>query len=130
MILGFRQILLLVLGGGIGTIIRYFVQQLLVRNSHSGLPYGTMFANLSGCLLIGLFYGIISRCPWLDKDSIRLFIITGLCGGYTTFSSFSIDGIMMLERGEILQFIIYTTVSVVFGLLLCWLGISISKILL
>ena len=76
--------------------------------------------NILGCLLIGLFYQYSER--WGLSTEARLLLTTGLCGGFTTFSTFSGEGIRLMESGQVLSAILYTTASIVLGFLLFYLG--------
>jgi len=89
---------------------------------------GTLLVNITGCLLIGFFvfyfteerYGVASL-PW------RLFLVTGLCGGYTTFSSFSLENMALIENRHILTFLAYTFASLAFGFLATYAGIVVAR---
>lgn len=104
------------IGGGIGSMLRYAVQWLVSRHTNIIFPAGTFIVNITGCFLIGLFYALAAKGNMLSTE-FRLFLITGLCGGYTTFSSFSYENIELLKQAHYLQFALYTGLSVVLGLL-------------
>ena len=104
------------IGGGIGSMLRYAVQWLVSRHTPIVFPAGTFIVNITGCFLIGLFYALAAKGNMLSTE-LRLFLITGLCGGYTTFSSFSYENIELLKQAHYLQFALYTGLSVVLGLL-------------
>lgn len=113
------NILLVGLAGGMGTIIRFLIQ----KNLNTSFPLGTLVVNLTGCFLIGLAWGFFSRN---FNEQKQLIIITGFCGGFTTFSSFTAEGIQMLLDNRWLNFIIYTLVSVAAGLAATFIGFKIS----
>lgn len=127
-----RELLLVFLGGGIGSVLRFsikLVQTHLGLNPISTLgqtifPWPTMTANVLGCLLIGFFYSLSSRTGM--SPEVRLFLTTGLCGGFTTFSTFSSEGIDLLRGGHLGIFAIYFCLTLAFGLgavlLGAWLG--------
>lgn len=109
------------LGGALGATLRYVIGLGLEQRLGSGFPYGTLAVNLVGCLLIGLVAASFSaasgaREPW------RLFIVVGCLGGFTTFSSFGLDTLRLLESGQLGQATVYVLVSNLGGLALCWLG--------
>lgn len=116
----FRQLIFIGIGGGIGSMLRYLVQWSVSRHVTMVFPMGTFLVNITGCFLIGLFYALASRNNMLNFEW-RLFLITGLCGGYTTFSSFSYENIALLKNGHYLQFLLYTGLSIFAGLL-CTIG--------
>ena len=119
-------LLLIGAGGAIGSVCRYLATLFVTRFVTVPFPMGTFLVNISGCFLIGLFYGIAARYAWLNLEW-RLFLITGICGGYTTFSSFSFESISLLRQGDYGYFFTYVTGSVVLGLLATVGGMSLVK---
>lgn len=118
---------------GAGSFIGGIARFLLSRAIHSwwapaGFPAGTFTVNILGCLLIGIFYGISERYGILSSD-MRLFLTVGLCGGFTTFSTFAYESLGMLNSGNMLNFVIYPTLSFVAGLLSAYFGNLIIRIL-
>ena len=116
----FNNILLVGLGGAAGSILRYLCQRSLNLN----FPYGTLLVNISGCLLIGLLWGLFTR--HIDEQR-RLLLVTGFCGGFTTFSTFTYEGVQMLMENRWVIFALYTTLSIVLGLLATYLGYKITS---
>jgi CrcB protein len=114
------------LGGGIGSILRYLMQVFVSRQLPVLFPWGTFLVNCSGCFLIGLLYALSTRYSWLTAEW-RIFLITGLCGGYTTFSSFSYESISLFKEGAYTYFLLYTVLSVLLGLLATVAGVAIFK---
>ena len=111
-----KPLLIIGLGGGIGSIFRYLVQIYIGRSITQAFPLGTLLVNISGCLIIGLLYGFSAKYTAITVEW-RLFLVTGLCGGYTTFSSFSYESISLFKQGNYTYFILYTSLSFVLGLL-------------
>lgn len=100
------------MGGFIGSIARYGLQQLMYRWMPVAFPLGTLSVNVLGSFLIGLFYGMAHRGNWLN-DEWRSFLIIGICGGFTTFSTFSFETSTLLRDGHYLNAFSYILSSVV-----------------
>ena len=92
----------------------------------TAFPYGTFAVNIVGCLAIGLVYGLAERFEWFSAD-LRLFLATGFCGGFTTFSSFAYENIELLQDKDYLTFGAYSALSVALGLGAAVLGLSLAK---
>ncbi len=122
----FRSILAIAIGGALGSVARFLCQKLVYESSPHTFPFGTLVVNLLGCLLIGLFFGWFDRVNWLSPEW-RLFLTTGFCGGFTTFSTFALENMTLLKSGHIAYFIIYTACSVVLGIGLTFSGIALLK---
>lgn len=114
------------LGGGIGSVFRYLLTLWTNRQLTTAFPTGTFAVNITGCFLIGLLYGIAIRYSWLNAEW-RLFLITGICGGYTTFSSFSYEAVGLIRVGNYGYFLLYVTGSVVLGLLATMSGTALMR---
>ena len=103
------------IGGGTGSALRYFIQLLMhERIVPYHFPWATFTVNLLGSFLIGLFYALSERFPL--PFEVRLFLTTGLCGGFTTFSTFSSDGVGLLKGEFYGAFVLYTLLSIGIGL--------------
>lgn len=111
-----RSLLAVAIGGGIGSALRYAVSRIVQANAPGGtFPWATLTVNVAGCLLIGLFYGLAARGS-LGGDTMKLMLATGLCGGFTTFSTFSNEGLMLMRGDNALMALLYVAASVVAGL--------------
>ncbi|MBN8786071.1 MAG: fluoride efflux transporter CrcB [Terrimonas sp.] len=121
-----RAIIFIWLGGGFGSVLRYLVQLGTSKLFTVTFPAGTFIVNISGCFVIGLLYGLATKYAALTMEW-RLFLITGICGGYTTFSSFSYEGISLFRQENYTYFILYTVLSVVVGLLSTFYGMTVVK---
>jgi len=108
-------------GGGLGAVCRYLASLALLRGASHGFPLGTLAVNLLGCLLIGLWAGLAARHAWLNGEA-RLFLVTGVLGGFTTFSAFGLEALQLLRRGDFALAGLYVGTSVVLGLGLVFLG--------
>ncbi len=122
-----RVFLLVGAGGFLGSIARYLVAIWLTDHFPSAFPYGTFAVNILGCLLIGIIFGLGQRFEWLTPELI-LFLATGFCGGFTTFSSFSLENLNLLQNSNYLSFGIYAISSFTIGILAVFGGISLTKI--
>ena len=121
-----KSYLIVGLGGAAGSMLRYGVQRLFNIQNAAAFPTGTLLVNISGCFLIGVLWGIVSRSlSW--NEEMKLLLMTGFCGGFTTFSAFTVEGIGLLKESKTSLFMIYLTASVVGGLLATFIGIRIAK---
>jgi fluoride exporter len=121
-----KLIFYIFLGGGIGSVCRYLLTLWVNRQLTTAFPAGTFVVNITGCLLIGVLYGIAIRYSWFNAEW-RLFLITGICGGYTTFSAFSYEAVGLLREGNYVYFLLYVTLSVVLGLLATFCGTAVMR---
>lgn len=122
-----HSILLVGIGGAIGSLARFGIGVLVMRLVATTFPLGTLLINISGSFAMGLVMGLLSRYapPWME--AARLFLAVGILGGYTTFSSFSLDVINLLERGEVLPALAYVTLSVAVSIIALYLGLLITR---
>lgn len=123
-----KNILLIGLGGGIGSVARYLCQKWFAENIQHPFPWGTFVVNVIGCFLIGLIYAISEKTTFFSPQT-RLLLITGLCGGFTTFSAFAFENMSFLRSGDTLYFLIYTIASVLLGIIAVFAGIGLIKLL-
>jgi CrcB protein len=121
-----KNFLIVGVGGATGSMLRYAVQKVFNIHSAAAFPTGTLLVNIAGCFLIGILWSIVSRSlSW--NEEMKLLLMTGFCGGFTTFSAFTLEGIGLLKESKTSLFIIYLTASVVGGLLATFIGIRIAK---
>lgn len=107
--------LLVFVGGGLGAVLRHGVNRLAFLTWGAAFPVGTMIVNVVGSLIMGLLIGIFAAYPAISQPA-RLFLTTGLLGGFTTFSAFSLDALTLYERGQIGLALAYVAASVVLSL--------------
>lgn len=120
-------LLLIFIGCGLGGLLRYGVSNSIHLLISSDFPYGTLIVNVSGSLLMGfLFVLILERFSGIGP-ALRAFLLIGLLGGYTTFSSFSIETINLIESGKILSSFLNIFLSTFLCLGAAWLGITLGK---
>jgi fluoride exporter len=123
-----KSIMIVGLGGFIGTVARFLISRYFQVNVTSVFPWSTFVVNIFGCLLIGIIYGISEKSEVLNPE-IRLFLTVGICGGFTTFSTFSNDSFMLIREQEWLRFAIYTSLSIFIGLMAVYVGRFIIKLI-
>lgn len=116
-----KSILIVGLGGFIGTVARFLISRYFQENVASVFPWGTFVVNIIGCLLIGLIYGISEKSEFINPE-VRLFLTVGICGGFTTFSTLSNDAFLLLRQQEWIRFAFYTSFSFFLGLLAVYAG--------
>ncbi|MEO7924394.1 MAG: fluoride efflux transporter CrcB [Chitinophagaceae bacterium] len=125
-----KNILLVGLGGGIGSIARYSIQRWFASNYSYTFPWGTFAVNITGCFLIGIFWGLSFSS--FDNNAPmeiggKLFLMTGLCGGFTTFSAFTLEGIGLIKEQKLALFFLYAATSVILGLLATYAGMKLIR---
>ena len=120
-----KSFLLVFLGGGLGSGLRYLVT--ITMNQYSKvLPFGTFTVNMLGCLLIGLILGYAQRENTLTSNQ-ALLLATGFCGGFTTFSAFANENLELIKNGELFNFSVYTIGSVLIGILAVFIGFYLTN---
>ncbi len=116
-----KNILLVALGGSLGSVARYLSHKYISSFSSHPFPTGTLLVNIIGCLLIGVFYGLSVKQNFLNPE-LRLLLMTGFCGGFTTFSAFTLEGMNLLHQQRVFLFLLYFAASVFIGLAATFLG--------
>lgn len=120
-----KLILMIGIGGFIGTISRYLISVLIQNKFLSTYPWGTFTVNIMGCFLIGIIYALSDKGNF--SVEWRLFLATGIMGGFTTFSSFSNETVSMLRDAQYGNALLYVGSSVLLGLLATFCGIVLIK---
>lgn len=123
-----KEILLIGMGGFAGSVARYFVSKLNLSIDFYSIPLGTLTVNVAGSLLLGFLTGLAERSILMNVE-MRLFLMIGLCGGFTTFSTFSGENLMLMRNGQFLAVLGYSGISIFLGFLAVYLGYILTKLL-
>ena len=122
-----KEIIVVFIGGGIGSILRFLFNKIEIV-SENNFPYSTFIYNFLGCFILGLVLGYFIKSE--NPNSVMfVFLTVGLCGGFTTFSSFSYENLQLLQNGEILTFLIYLLGSLMVGIISVYVVMLIFKTL-
>jgi CrcB protein len=121
-----KTILYIAIGGAIGSVLRYLTTVLVSKFWSNQFPLATFITNVIGCFLIGLFIGILAKNNMTDSQ-LKWFLVTGFCGGYTTFSAFGMENFNLLQNTNSLIAFGYMALSILLGLFAVWLGLLLSK---
>ncbi len=122
-----KSLILVGTGGFIGSVSRFLASKYFQGFMLSSFPWGTFIVNVTGCFLIGFLYGLSERGGFLTSEW-RLLLAVGFCGGYTTFSTFAQENLVLIRDGELFYFLLYTGLSVFVGLTATYLGNILTKI--
>ena len=123
-----EKIIAIALGGGLGAVGRYLVMLAAGEYHTESLPLGTLMANLLGCLLIGIFWSLFDRIQ--ISNEFRLFLFTGVFGGFTTFSTYARETVQLFKTGEHIQAFSYLILSNFLGLSMVAIGFLLTHKLL
>ena len=120
-----KEIIAVFIGGGIGSSLRYLINKFSFITATS-FPYSTFITNIIGCFVLGLTLGYFTKSN--NQNSLMfVFLTIGVCGGFTTFSTFSNEGLTLINNGNYLTFLIYTMISIILGVLAVYFGTIIYK---
>lgn len=118
-----NNLLLVGIGGFLGSIARYLLGGLILHHTaQERFPWSTFAVNVLGCMVIGVLAGLADR-QGLFGPGTRLFLFTGVLGGFTTFSAFGLEAMVLVRRGELLVASLYACASVIVGITAVWLGL-------
>lgn len=123
-----KKIILIGLGGFVGSVFRFFVSRLNLSVDILSIPIGTLLVNIIGSFLIGFLTGIADKSAILTVEW-RMFLMVGLCGGFTTFSTFTSENLTLMHSGQIASVLFYTGLSITLGFIAVFLGYITSNIL-
>ncbi|RZK02587.1 MAG: fluoride efflux transporter CrcB [Flavobacterium sp.] len=121
-----KTLLIIGLGGAIGSMLRYLTSLFVARFWENHFPLATFITNVIGCFLIGLFIGFLEKQQLANSD-LKWFLITGFCGGYTTFSTFGYENFNLLQNQNMGIAFAYIASSVIIGLMAVWFGLFVAK---
>ncbi len=122
----FKTILYVAIGGAIGSVLRFITTILVSKFWSNQFPLATFIANVIGCFLIGLFIGILTKNE-LNDSNLKWLLVTGFCGGFTTFSAFGMENYTLFQNNNSLLAFGYIGLSIILGLFAIWFGLFISK---
>ncbi len=123
-----KQLLIIGLGGFIGSILRFLLSRLNLTIHFFSIPVGTFLVNITGSLIIGFLVGIASKSEIINVN-FHLFLMVGICGGFTTFSSFTLENMTLIQNGQYLSAFIYITASIIIGLVAVFGGYFLSNLM-
>ena len=121
-----RAVLLVALGGAVGSVLRYLSSAAVNKYVQSSFPWATFAVNVVGCFLIGLLMGFFIKQPTQD-DGMKWLLVTGFCGGLTTFSAFAHENVALFQTQQYGTAFLYTVASVILGMLAVWLGLLLTR---
>ncbi len=123
-----KSVVVIALGSAIGGICRYSAQFYFAKMCPLNFPVGTFLVNIVGCFCIGIFYALSEKLNLITPEW-RLFLVTGFCGGFTTFSAFAFENLNLLQTGNYINFGLYTAGSIIFGIVAVFFGMQLIKLI-
>jgi CrcB protein len=121
-----KQVLFVGLGGAAGSVLRYLANVITMKYYAASFPLATFIVNVVGCFIAGLIFGLVSQ-ETTEAQNLKLLLITGFCGGFTTFSAFALENARLMNSGNTTTAVLYTVASIVAGLLAVWIGLLITR---
>ena len=121
-----KTILYIAFGGAIGSILRFLTSIFVAKFWQNHFPLATFLTNVVGCFLIGIFIGYLDKNNLTDSN-LKWFLITGFCGGFTTFSTFGLENFNLFQSNNSFLAFAYIASSIIAGLFAVWLGLFLSK---
>lgn len=122
----FKIILIIGSGSFLGGVARFLASRYIQNTLISAFPFATFLVNITGCLLIGIFFGLSERGNLINTEW-KMFLTVGFCGGFTTFSAFANENLVLWKDGNFLYVALYSGFSVFLGILATYLGNMITK---
>ena len=122
----FKTIFYIAIGGAIGSVLRYLTSVFVNKYWANQFPLATLLTNVLGCLIIGVLIGVLEKNN-LANSNLKWFLITGFCGGYTTFSTFGYENYSLFQSNNSLLAFGYIALSILLGIFAVWLGLFIAK---
>ncbi len=116
-----KNMVMVALGGSVGAVARFLSTKYISSFFPQSFHWGTFIVNIVGCFLVGLFYSFSIRQSYFTPE-LRLLLLTGFCGGFTTFSAFTLEGMNLLNEQRVLSFLLYFAASILVGLAATFLG--------
>ena len=121
-----KNILLVAIGGAAGSVARFISNKYVSPLFDNPFPLGTFLVNIAGCFIIGILYGISVKHQLLTKE-VQLLLMTGFCGGFTTFSAFTLEGMVLMQEQRLITFFLYFALSVIVGLAATFAGVWLTR---
>lgn len=121
-----KQILFVGLGGAAGSVLRHLTNVVTIKYYAASFPLATFIVNVVGCFIAGLIFGAISQ-ETTEAQNLKLLLITGFCGGFTTFSAFALENVRLMNSANTTIAVFYTIASIAAGLLAVWIGLLITR---
>ncbi|GGK81739.1 fluoride efflux transporter CrcB [Amphritea balenae] len=121
------HVLSVAVGGAFGALARYWISAFVVNNAHYRLPYGTLICNVLGSFLMGVFFILIMEKARINPE-FRPILMVGFLGAFTTFSSFSLEAVTLLQEGHIMSAAVYILLSVVLCLIALYGGLWFTRL--
>lgn len=121
-----KQILFVGIGGAAGSMLRYFVTIITLKYYSASFPVATFIVNVAGCFLAGLIFGLTNQ-ETAGAQNLKLLLVTGFCGGFTTFSAFALENVRLVTSGSTATSMGYIVSSIVAGLFAGWIGLLITR---
>ncbi len=121
-----KTILYIAIGGAVGSVLRFLTTLLVSKYWSNNFPLATFIVNIIGCFLIGLFVGYLTKNQ-LEDSNLKWLLVTGLCGGFTTFSAFGMENYTLFQNNNSILAFGYIALSIIIGLFAVWFGLFVSK---